>query len=155
MQLLQHGFNLLGRHVDVVIDGQLVAQHAQIFAQEAVVVQTADEVFHHGVLLIAEGEHAHLLFQPVIERQRVAINHLFIIGIVVVVGIVWRGHHVVAVDIFECSVECILPFLLFGLHFKVGGFVVVFVLFFIQGQRIVVGFLQRRIIVQFGIDVFF
>ena len=68
LQDLQDLLYLLHRHVDAVVDGELITEGA-------------DEILHDLLLLIGELRLAHLLFELVVERGGVAPHRLLIVGI--------------------------------------------------------------------------
>ena len=51
MYNLQYFFQLFGRSVDTGVDGEFVADTVQRFAQQAIVVQRADEIFGQFALV--------------------------------------------------------------------------------------------------------
>ena len=77
LQHEQHLFYLLLADIDIMIDGQLVGDILQRFAQHAIVVQRTDEIFHDVALLFGEIGHAYLFLQLVVEGYGLAINHFF------------------------------------------------------------------------------
>ena len=50
----EHTFNLALGNVDVVVDGELVADGADVLVEEAVGLERADEVFEYGALGVGE-----------------------------------------------------------------------------------------------------
>ena len=158
LQHFEHVFNLRFAHIEVMIDSQFVADGIQIFAQEAVIVKTSNEIFHHSILLFSQCEHVHLLLQLVIKRGCVTINRLFIVGIIVIVCIGSLRHNVVFPNIFQGSIQRILT--LFSLVYGVK--VVAIFVFRISILPLIVGqshgrivFFEGGIIVEFSIDVLF
>ena len=81
LQDLQDLLYLLHRHVDAVVDGELITDIIETLAQQAVTVEGADEILHDLLLLIGELRLAHLLFELVVERGGVAPHRFFIVGI--------------------------------------------------------------------------
>ena len=165
---MEHVFQLLLRYVHVVIDGKLIADAVQVFAQQAIVIERTDEVFHDFLLLVGKVLHVHLLLQLVVEGGSVAINHFLIVGVVLVVipiCVIVR-HLVILSDAFQSLVEFIFSFFFLRLCL-VGSIIVhlavVITVFCIMLHRrvTIVAFVehivrvlafQSRIIVQFGID---
>ena len=66
-------FQLLGAGGDTLIYLQFIGHLNQAFLQKAVIVERADEVFHHLLLVFAEVVFAHLCLQLIIEGECVAI----------------------------------------------------------------------------------
>ena len=165
---MEHVLYLLLGYIDVVIDDQLIADAVEILAQQAVVVERSDKIFHHFLFLVGEVLHIHLLLQLVVEGCGVAIYHLFVFGCVLVAVFVGAviGHLVILSDAFQCLVE--LVFSLFLLRLCLVGIVRISIIVAItaicimfQRRISIVAFaehivwiltLQCRIIVQFGID---
>ena len=51
LQFGQHLAHLPGRDINVMVDGELVADGVETFAQNAIVVERAYQVLHHVMLL--------------------------------------------------------------------------------------------------------
>ena len=144
-----------------MINGQFVADAVEVFAQQSIVIERPDDVFHHVVLLLGEVLHVHLLFQRVIERGGVAVDGLLVVGILVVAVAAHLGHFVVPTYVVECGIECVFALLTFILRClpvflfaAVAGRVATISPLKVQriiGRRT----LQCRIVVEFGIDVLF
>ena len=152
LQDVQHLLYLRGRDVDVVVDGQFVTNRFYILSQVTVVVERTDEVFHHVFLRVREVLHHHLLFQFVVERFGVSVDNLLIIGVVLrMIGPVSVRHLIISADVFQGFVQCL--FALFSFC-SLGKIFLAFVLAirFILMAFVPFGFLQRRIVIQFGID---
>ena len=73
---MEHPLYVARGHVDIMIDGQLLTEHLKVFSQQSVIVERANQVFHHVVLLVAHVELTHLLLQLVIERGGLTKHHL-------------------------------------------------------------------------------
>ena len=167
---MEHVLYLLLGYIDVVIDHQLIADAVEILAKQAVVVERADEIFHHFLFLVGEVLHIHLLLQLVVEGCGVSIYHFFVFGCVLVAVFVGAviGHLVILSDAFQCLVE--LVFSLFLLRLCLVGIIRISITVAItaictmfQRRISIVAFaehivwiltLQCRIIVQFGIYAF-
>lgn len=107
VESLQYGHyavNVFGCHVDVVVYGQLVAYALRVLAQQSVVVERADDIFHHLRVLFAQVGLPHLLLQLVIERCGVAVNLLLILRAAVLVAVIQRRHLVVAAYVLQRAV---------------------------------------------------
>ena len=74
---LQYFFQLFGRSVDTGVDGEFVADTVQRFAQQAIVVQRADEIFGQFALVRSQVLLAELLAQGFIERGGVGERNFF------------------------------------------------------------------------------
>ena len=163
LQTVEHVDELRLVHVDVVVDGQFVAEVAHVLAQQPVVVERADEIFHDVALPIGELQLAHLLLELVIKRGGVAPDNLLIVG----VGVAGRGcpqvgrrQFVVAPQVFQCVVKGFFALLALGLLLVllVGGvgLAVFGQLPFGRGLLLFVPpFFQGRVVVQLGKDVLF
>ena len=62
LQGIEHFFYFVGLHVHVLVDGQLVADAFNAFPEQAIVVKRAYQVFHDGLLLLGQVQHAYLFF---------------------------------------------------------------------------------------------
>ena len=63
--------------IDTGVDGEFVADAVQRFAQQAVVVQRADQVFRQFALTFAQVPFAQLFFQGFVERRGVGEGDFF------------------------------------------------------------------------------
>ena len=77
MYNLQYFFQLFGRSVDTGVDGEFVADTVQRFAQQAIVVQRADEIFGQFTLGFGKVALTQLFFQGFIEGSRSGERYLF------------------------------------------------------------------------------
>ena len=155
LQQLQYVLYLLWRRVDVLVDGQFVADGVEAFAQQPVVVERADEVFHDVVLALAEVYHAQLVVQLVLKRRLLAEVHFLALLAHGLSAAVYGQFLVVAPDAGQCLVECRLAFLALAL----GVEIVVGAAFFSQvvvPVAVVVGSgLERRVIVHFCLNALY
>ena len=60
-----------------MIDSQLVGNAVQWFAQQSVLVQRPNEVFHDVTLFFREVKEVHLFYQLVVERLRLSVDDVF------------------------------------------------------------------------------
>ena len=96
LEFLQHRLYLLRLHIHIVVDGKFVADGIDVFSQETAIVERTYEIFHYPLLGVRKLYLAHLLFQSVVERHRVAIHHLLVVGIIIIVCRP-HGQHIVVV----------------------------------------------------------
>ena len=127
MQHPQQAFHLLGRGHHVVIHSQFVAQRGCVLAQKAVVVERANEVFHHLLLPFRQVVLSHLPLQFVVEggplRQR-----CFVSLFAVVVSFLQVSGHIVGRQVVGQFVVVLSVFLVGRVVVSVvgrAGFVVV------------------------------
>ena len=81
LQNLQHLLNLFHRHINAVIDGQLIADVVKALSEQSIAVERADKILHDLLLLLSELCLSHLLFELVVERCGVAPYRLLIVGV--------------------------------------------------------------------------
>ena len=98
-----------------MVNRQLVADGFEVFPQQTVVVERADEIFYHLVLRLVQFLLADLLFQLVVERGCVAIDHLLVVSVPIVLRVERRGHFVVATDVLQRLFQRVLTLLALGL----------------------------------------
>ena len=160
VQLLQqpeHALYFGGTGIQVVIDGQLVAQLGEVLAQQSVVVERADEVFHDVVLALGQVHQSHLLLQLVVERDGLAVDH-FLALVGHAAAVVDGQVLVVAAQSGQCIVESRLPVLAFALGVVVVGrvsFRRVLIVGILRLFRVVgASHLQGGIVVHLGVDAF-
>ena len=153
MQHSQHIGNRLFTDVHIIINSKLIAQAAQVFAQQAVIVERAYEVLHNSLLYRRQLHLGHLLLKLVVERGGVTIYHFLIVGIVPVVSLPYLRHLVVHSDTFKSRVESLLSFLTLGLGIEVLVLVIAILLLPVGIVRVLVTFFQSRIVVKLGRNV--
>ena len=95
LQDSDYAVDVLNVAVDALIDSQFVAYRLAVLAQQSVAVERPDDVFHYLLVVLREVYLAHLLLQLVVERARVAVYHLLVVGRIGSVGSgVSRRRHV-------------------------------------------------------------
>ena len=110
LQYRRHPVYLLGADVQPVVYSQLVGNGVGALAQQSVVVERSDQIFHYLGLPFGQLCLAHLLFQPVVERYSITVYDLFTLF----VGghpasVVYRQVLVIASYSAQRLVECCLP----------------------------------------------
>ena len=141
-----------------MIDSQLVANDREVFSQQSVVVERANQIFQNITFLISQVEFAHLLFQLVVERFGFAVHDLLAFLGIRAATLVHRQVFIVATDTAQGLVECTLTFLTLAGSLKILGAIVIAttakVGLFGSHRIIVVGLfaLQSGVIVHFGVD---
>ena len=79
VELLQDGEhlgNLVLCDIEVMIDGQFVADGVELLAEQSVVVERADQIFQDIALTVRHVHLAHLFLQLVVERDAIPVDHL-------------------------------------------------------------------------------
>lgn len=136
-----------------MVDGQLVGNAVEGDTEQAVIIQTADQIFQYLLLATRQFALTHLLHEFVHERDRVAIDHTLIVGRIgrLRTGIIDRQVIVLASYSLQGRVEGVLSFLPLLLLFE--GFSSVG-----RGRRVVflvlATHLKGRIVIDFSADVF-
>ena len=64
------------RGVDVMIDGQFVADGVERLTEQSVIIERADQILHNIVLTGCHIEQSHLFLQLVVERGSLSVHHL-------------------------------------------------------------------------------
>ena len=77
MQHREHLGYLMLRGINIMIDGQFVADGVEFLAKQSVVIERSNEIFHDIALTLGHIRLAHLLLQLVVERSILTIDHLF------------------------------------------------------------------------------
>ena len=158
MQTGQHGFQLLCRGVDVVVDGQLVADGRQGGPQQAVIVERAYQVLHDIALAVVQLQFAHLLQQLVVERLLGAVDHFLALLGLRVATLVHGQLLVVAANALERGVQGVGAVFAFAQAVIVVRSVSAVLLFLrvltvrIVGKALVGRYFQRRVVVHLGVD---
>ena len=88
-----------------MIDGQLVADGIEAFAQQTVVVERANQVFHDVVLTGCHVEQPHLLLQLVVKRGGLAVHHLLALLCHSVASMIHGQFIIITADIAQRIVE--------------------------------------------------
>ena len=156
LQHKQHLFYLFLGSIYVVIDGQLVAHYVEGLAQQSVIVERANQIFHDVALFWCKIHLANLLFQLVVERFCLAIHHLLSILAVRASALINGQILVIAPYPAQCLVECRLAFFALSGRLKVVLSVRVVVIVVNLAWRIIVVIglfaLECGVIVHFGVD---
>ena len=155
LQHFQHVLYLLVGGIDIMIDGQFVADHIRRLAQQTIVIQRADQILHDVALAVGEFRLTHLFHQLVIERLTLTIDHLLaILGHVTATVIDWQVL-IVAPDTGEGLIQGRLPFLALSTdRVVIRGILVVLIVSIFRGVGQVIAriSLQSRIVVHLRID---
>ena len=80
LQDQQHLLHLFFLHVQTLVDRQLVGNAVEGDTEQAVIIQTADQIFQYLLLPTRQFALTHLLHEFVHKRDRVAIDHTLIVG---------------------------------------------------------------------------
>ena len=146
---------LLVGGIDIMIDGQFVADHIRWLTQKAVVVQRADQILHDIPLAVGEFRLTHLFHQLVIERLTLTIDHLLAILGHVTATVIDGQVLIVAPDTGEGLIQGRLPFLALSTdRVVIRGILVVLIVSIFRGVgQVIAGIsLQSRIVVHLRID---
>ena len=79
---MQQSLQFFLRHVQILINSQFIADGAQIFTQIAIIIQTADKIFHNPALLFIEIVLTDLSVKLIIRIVSRRQLHLALLGLV-------------------------------------------------------------------------
>ena len=140
-----------------MIDGQFLAETVQVFAQESVAVERTDEIFHDVAFALSQLRLVHLLCHHVVERERIAVDHLLALLVGSHAAMIDGQIFVVAPNVLQRGIECIAALLALALFVVVGSVVGaiavvgIVVVFGSRGPLLIRRGLQGRVVVHFGL----